>query len=227
MCNQRDRLIGYVYDECDASERDEVQRHLETCGECRTEIAGLRSVREDLLAWDVPDHESVWRPFAPAPARLWWQQVPAWAMATAASLVLMSGAAGGAVAHGLLPDQTRTGVQPVEQLAQPVAVGLTEADLSAAERRWLDQLNEQVGAVDARVQKVSTRPQAPVAESDHDALTEELLWLRSENKALVDYVASIHANIDQIRKTSDFKIAAQDAKISNLMQALQLQLQVK
>jgi hypothetical protein len=148
-------------------------------------------------------------------------------MATAASLVLMSGAAGGAVVHGLLPDRTLTGAQPVDQLAQQVAVGLTEADLSAAERRWLNQLNEQVGAVDARVQKVSTRPQAPVAESDHDALTEELLWLRSENKALVDYVASIHANIDQIRKSSDFKIAAQDAKINNLMQALQLQLQVK
>jgi len=87
MCNQRDRLIGYVYDECNASERDEVQRHLETCGECRAEIAGLRSVREDLLAWDVPDHESVWRPFAPAPAPRWWVQVPGWAMAAAASIV--------------------------------------------------------------------------------------------------------------------------------------------
>ena len=50
MCNEREKLIGYLYDEGDSSERDAVRQHLETCAECRSEIGSLRSVREDLVA---------------------------------------------------------------------------------------------------------------------------------------------------------------------------------
>jgi anti-sigma factor ChrR (cupin superfamily) len=83
MCNERERLIGYVYDEVDAAERAVIDRHVESCAECRDEIRGFRSVREDLLAWDVPEHGSVWQPFAPARRTPWWRDVPAWAMAVA------------------------------------------------------------------------------------------------------------------------------------------------
>ena len=65
MCEERERLIGFVYDECDAAERRTIEEHLETCPTCRREIAGLRGVRQDLLAWSVPEHESVWRPVVP------------------------------------------------------------------------------------------------------------------------------------------------------------------
>src|SRR4051812_42477960 len=102
MCDERERLIGYVYDECDASERNLVNHHLETCEVCREEIAGLRATREDLLAWDVPDHGSVWKPFAPARLRPWWREVPAWAMAAAATLVFMVGLGGGVVGQALM-----------------------------------------------------------------------------------------------------------------------------
>ena len=54
MCDERERLIGYVYDECEAAERRAVESHLEECVDCRQEIAALRSVRQDLLAWAVP-----------------------------------------------------------------------------------------------------------------------------------------------------------------------------
>src|SRR3989337_264551 len=97
MCNQRERLIGFIYGEDSVADRGEVQQHLDTCAECRAEIAALRSVREDLLAWDVPPAESVWKPFvAPAPIAPWWRQMPAWALATAAGVMLLSGFAGGA-----------------------------------------------------------------------------------------------------------------------------------
>ena len=33
MCNEREKLIGYLYDECDSSEREAFRRHLETCAE--------------------------------------------------------------------------------------------------------------------------------------------------------------------------------------------------
>ena len=104
MCNERDRLIAYIYDECDATERDAVRQHLDTCDECRVEVTALRTVREDLLAWDVPAHGSVWQPFAPPKPSVWWRQVPTWALAAAASIVLLSGAVGGAAPHAFMVD---------------------------------------------------------------------------------------------------------------------------
>ena len=67
MCDERERLIDYLYDACEADER----RRVETPSRrpvraCREEISALRAVRLDLLAWDVPEHGSVWKPFAPA-----------------------------------------------------------------------------------------------------------------------------------------------------------------
>ncbi|HEX5214771.1 MAG TPA: zf-HC2 domain-containing protein [Vicinamibacterales bacterium] len=103
MCDDRERLIGYVYDECEGRERQEIEAHLETCHTCRREITGLREVRQDLLAWDVPDSPSVWRPFAPQRAPITWRDVPGWMLAAAASLVFFAGAAGGAATQVLLP----------------------------------------------------------------------------------------------------------------------------
>jgi len=103
MCDQREQLIGYLYDECTPDERRAVDAHLNECHVCREEIGGLRDVRQDLLAWDVPTHESVWRPFvAPRPMPMW-SGVPAWAMAAAAALVFIAGAAGGAATRVLWP----------------------------------------------------------------------------------------------------------------------------
>jgi hypothetical protein len=76
-----------------------VERHLEGCDECRDEIRAFRSVREDLLAWGVPNPPSVWTPFAPVPVVAWHRQVPAWALAAAASVMLVLGSAGGFLAH--------------------------------------------------------------------------------------------------------------------------------
>ena len=103
MCEERERLIGYVYDECDATERRVVEQHLETCPTCRSEIRGLRGVRQDLLAWEVPEHEPIWRPLAPFRVESAWKTMPVWAMAAAAALLLMVGGAGGAATYALFP----------------------------------------------------------------------------------------------------------------------------
>jgi anti-sigma factor RsiW len=103
MCTERNQLIDYVYDECDASERRRVEAHLETCESCRDELAGLRAVRQDLLAWGVPEHGSVWRPFAPPRLVPSWRDVPAWALAAAAGVMFLIGAAGGAATRALVP----------------------------------------------------------------------------------------------------------------------------
>lgn len=213
MCDQRERLIGYVYDECDAAERAEVQRHLDGCVECRDEIASLRSVREDLLAWDVPDHESVWKPFAPAPAKAWWQQVPRWAMAAAASMVVISGAAGGALAHAFMahqPDKVSAGT------ASAATTAVSASDLSAAEQRVLVRMREEIAGLDSRVQLVSSRANASAVSPP------QLDGLRRDSKDQMDIIRMLYNNIGDLKKTVNTRDREMQARVDNL-QALVLQ----
>lgn len=158
MCEDRQRLIGYVYDECDASERRLIDAHLSECATCRDEISGLRAVREDLLAWEVPEHGSVWRPFAPPQVAPWWRQVPAWAMAAAAGVMFAVGAAGGVVTNTLLSHRA---AQVAMTNAAPVPVttpAVATPDLSAAQQQIVASLREDLGRmVDQRVRLVSNR----------------------------------------------------------------------
>jgi hypothetical protein len=126
-----------VYDECDAAERRAVEEHLESCHVCRHEIGGLRKVRQDLLAWDVPEQAPVWRPVVPVAAPVSpWSAIPAWAMSAAAGLLLMVGAAGGAVTYALLPRATPqvAAVTPAERPAPAPDV----ARVAALEQRIAD-----------------------------------------------------------------------------------------
>lgn len=229
MCNERDRLIAYIYNECDAGERDLVQRHLDTCDECRVEVAGLRSVREDLLSWDVPVHESVWRPFAPpTPIAAWWKQVPAWAMAAAAGIVVMSGAAGGAALHAFMPEPAvarqvdATSPAPTATTTQT----LTSADLSAAEQRWLAQLRNEMGAVDARVRQASLQTSEPISQ-DHAALSQEVVVLREQNLALREAVKMFVNNLDGVSRAAEIKNADFQNRLNNLQSIVQQLVQVK
>jgi hypothetical protein len=164
MCDERERLIDYIYDESGPEERRRVDQHLDTCEDCRREIEGLRQARRDLLAWGVPSQESVWRPFAPAQPIQWWRQVPAWSLAAAAGVVFMLGAAGGASVQVLRPETTvvsAPAVQPAGPVVVPAAVtpaalvpqGVTEQQLTAAEQRILQMMREEM---DERFQQASS-----------------------------------------------------------------------
>jgi hypothetical protein len=120
MCDQRERLMDYLYDEAPPADRQVVEAHLESCGDCRDEMRAFRRVREDLLAWDVPQFESVWTPFAPTPVAPWYQQVPAWALSAAAGVMLLLGTAGGFAAQAVMATQPSSQVQMVAQV-EPVA----------------------------------------------------------------------------------------------------------
>jgi anti-sigma factor RsiW len=159
MCDERERLIGYVYDECDPAERRAVEDHLEDCGTCRAEIGGLRSVRQDLLAWDVPPHDAVWRPLAPAPVLPWYRQVPAWAMAAAASVMFLVGAAGGVVTHALVPHE-RGAVMTAAAPVQMIPAGVTVGQLSEVEQRMVQMMRDELSKreVAARVVPAAIQP---------------------------------------------------------------------
>ena len=224
MCNQREKLIGYVYDECEPVERAAVQEHLETCTECRTEIAALRSVRSDLQSWQVPDADyvSVWRPFAPAPAPSWWQQVPRWAMAAAAGVVMMSGAAGGAVSYMVLNQQP---VQAAQVSAvQPVSA-VTVDDVNALEQRLRTLVKMEVDRLNSQVQLVSSRPAVQMsAEQEaafHTAFDRQLAELRavSENQRVV--INGIYNNLGQIQKGFDTRHAVLTTRVAGLASVLE------
>jgi anti-sigma factor RsiW len=146
MCDERERLIGYVYDDCDPAERGAIEAHLEDCGTCRTEISALRRVRQDLLAWDVPPHQPVWRPLVETPVLPWYRQVPAWAMAAAAGVMFLVGAAGGVVTHALVPHpQPATAAANAPASIQAVPASITETQLTEVEQRMLQMMRDELG----------------------------------------------------------------------------------
>jgi hypothetical protein len=173
MCDERERLIGYVYDDCDPAERRAIEEHLEDCGTCRAEISGLRSVRQDLLAWNVPEHEAVWRPLPAAPVVPWYRHVPAWAMAAAAGVMFLVGAAGGVVTHALVP-HTQPATVASASPEQIIPAGVTESRLSEVEQRMVEMMRAELskrqavanGPVPARVVPASIGPDLLSARMD-------------------------------------------------------------
>jgi len=164
MCEERERLIGYVYEECDATERHVIEAHLQSCPTCRAEIGGLRKVRQDLLAWEVPAQSPVWRPAAPVSAPVSpWSAIPAWAMTAAAGLLLMVGAAGGAVTYALLPARTVevATVTPVVATAPAPAVAADVARIAILEQR-IGQLEKATSSAQPVVARVDPNDVASV-----------------------------------------------------------------
>lgn len=157
MCDERERLLDYLYDACDAAERRTVEHHLEGCDTCRGEISGLRAVRLNLLAWDVPEHGSVWQPFAPARVTPWYREVPVWALAAAASVMFLLGLAGGALSRHVIPGGAGQAAvaqpsQPAARLTPQLSLQATSAEVAAMEQRILKTLDMRM---DQRVQPVA------------------------------------------------------------------------
>ena len=202
MCNERERLIEYVYDECDAQTREAVEQHLESCAECRAEIAALRRVRQDLLAWDVPDHGSVWQPFTPPRAAPSWRDVPAWALAAAASLLLVGGAAGGAVTYAFLPRPAAV-VAATPQVPAAV-VAMSPADLSALEQRVLATMHTELEArahTAAAVQPVSNKD--GLADLRH-----EIAQLRSDQLGILNDVNADMGRMGKALQPAMYQVTA-------------------
>lgn len=157
MCNDtvRESLVGYLYGELAPGEQRAFAAHLEACAACRVEVAELRSVRDDLLAWAPPECRELPSSWADAPvlavtpmARLrgW---MPAFGLAAAAMLVLAVSAAIANVeirydANGLAIRTGRAPESPAPASAQALPVagvnsssapGITAGDLAALEAR--------------------------------------------------------------------------------------------
>jgi hypothetical protein len=97
MCD-KEQLLGYLYGELQASDREVFDRHLTSCAACRKEVDALRGTRAQLALWAPPEPDLDFqivrgaKPAAPAAAS-WWRFSPAWGLAAAALLVIAVSAA--------------------------------------------------------------------------------------------------------------------------------------
>ena len=217
MCDERERLLDYLYDACDAAERRTVEQHLEGCDVCRDEISGLRAVRLNMLAWDVPEHGSVWKPFAPARVTPWYREVPVWALAAAASVMFLLGVAGGAVSRQLIPGQAATAQpsQPAAMLTPQLAPQVTSAEVAAMEQRILKNVDMRM---DQRLQPVAAHGRLqPVGLSRQEVLNLTGALEERQQQAL-------RANKLQLLKDSQ-KMYVTNSQFNDMMRQLRFELQ--
>ena len=99
MCENKELLVGYLYDDMTSEERRAFERHLPACDDCRAEVAALRSTRGHLATWAPPELDLGFHIVRHAveprgrvvPFRSRW--MPAVGMAAAAVLVLAAASA--------------------------------------------------------------------------------------------------------------------------------------
>ena len=96
MCDSKELLVSFLYDELDPSAKGAFDIHLSTCAECRDELAELRATRGQIALWAPPEPDFGFRivrgaAAPPAPPRF--RIAPAWGLAAAALLVAAIGAA--------------------------------------------------------------------------------------------------------------------------------------
>src|SRR5262249_32129722 len=99
MCDSKELLVGFLYDEIDPVSKRTFERHLLTCSDCRDELAELGATREQIALWAPPDADLGFRIVrgadtpAPRRSRFPFSFSPAWGLAAAALIMLAIGAA--------------------------------------------------------------------------------------------------------------------------------------
>lgn len=223
MCDQRERLLDFLYDEVTPEGRRAMERHLEACGECCDEVRAFRKVREDLLAWGVPNPPSVWTAFAPVAAVPWHRQIPAWALAAAATLIIAVGGAGGFFAHSVLDGSGRGSDQVAS--ASPIPAEVVQASAFDAEAIMALIKKELAGASEALTPRATLIANSP-ARYQLDAKTEERLLSRvtelvnardqQQRMAIGEYLNLVRQEDEIIRRDNTVTINRLGAQMEQL-----------
>ena len=96
MCDSKELLVSYLYDELDATAKRRFETHVLSCAECREEVAALRTTRSEIARRTPPEPDfgfRIVRGAAAPPAVPRFRITPAWGLAAAAVLVMAIGAA--------------------------------------------------------------------------------------------------------------------------------------
>ena len=186
MCEEKELLVSYLYDDLGDADRARFDTHLRGCADCRAELNALRGVRADLISWSPPHPEFGVRVVAeprtptvvpltprsdrPASWRAWW--TPAAGLAAAATLVLAAAAGLARIEVRSGPDgfTVRTGASGAvpaaggDVAAAPQTAGARAQDVVAPGRPTLGVDPSVIAALDGRLRalEAATRDAAPV-----------------------------------------------------------------
>ena len=160
----------------------------------------------------------MWRPFVAAPPVVWWRQVPAWALAAAAGVVMLLGATGSVVAHAMMPERTVARDTTPVGITTPV---VAPADMSSAQARLI-ALEQQLAETGARIERVSNRTvSAREVEGGHNAMVSQL---QDNFRAQLLIIKSLREDLDKFSTTAATNHANLDQRITNLTQLVNSQI---
>ena len=226
MCDSKELLVGFLYDELDPSAKRTFNLHLATCAECRDELAELRVTRGQLAMWAPPETDfgfRIVRGAAEPPPAPRFRIAPAWGLAAAALLVVAVGAAianldvryGG---EGLV---VRTGWQHVVDAPatgqRDAAASLTPVDWKAQAEALDRRLRDLEQAIAARARTSPVQSVSDSAMSDADVLqrVREMLGQSEtrQQRVLATRLAEITRDFDAQRRVD---LAAVDQGMARL-----------
>jgi hypothetical protein len=143
----------------------------------------------------------VWQPFVPAVAAPWYRQVPAWAMAAAASVMFAAGGLGGALTHSVLAARSAPATVVADAAsARPVPVGITQAELTASEQRIISLLRAEFGE---RLDAVARlEPRTMRASATPGVSAEQLRAAENADSALMPIVLELYKDMTRRRPTT-------------------------
>ena len=231
QCGENTALVGYIYDECEASERAAIDAHVAICAACAAELGALQSTRMSLVSWAPPESslgfqivrqpEPVFesRTTATEPSnqeapesRPWYgRPVPAWAQAVAATLIFAAGLSLG-VMRGIMPTAAPPGAAPSVASQGAAASG---ADLQMLERRLRAEI--------ARIQPASAGlpAEAAVASPSEEQLLARVRTLieeseRRQQRELALRTAQLMRDVDSQRQVDLAQIQNSFGQIEGL-----------
>ena len=227
MCDSKELLVSFLYDELDPSAKRAFDIHLATCVECRDELAELRTTRGHLASWAPPEPDFGFRivrgAAAPPPAPRF-RITPAWGLAAAALLVVAVGAAIANldVRYGREGLVVRTGWQhasgaPVS--AERAGAGLTPVDWKAqaeALDRRLQNLEQTISAR-SRTSAVQNASVSDMSDAEVLQRVREMLGQSEarQQRALAVRTAAITREVDARRKLDLAAIDQGMARLQN------------
>jgi hypothetical protein len=212
MCDSKELLVSFLYDELDPSAKRAFDIHLASCTECRDELAELRATRGQIALWTPPEPDFGFRivrgDAAPPPAPRF-RITPAWGLAAAALLVVAVGAAIANldVRYGRDGLVVRTGWQhavdaPVS--TQPAVASLTPVDwkaqAEALDRRLRDL--EQTISPRSRTSAIQNASASDMSDAEVLQRVREMLGQSEtrQQRALAARTAEITRDFDAKRK---------------------------
>lgn len=214
-CGDHEALVSYLYDECEAGEREAVETHLARCAACAREATALGAARRMLAAWHPREAALGFRvtrdPAAPLrdvrAARWWWRPLPAWGQAAAAAVIFAAGLFIG-TARVAPPVGSATGAPPAdrppaardERPGAPAA-GVSFRELVALEQRLraeLAQIRAEAGSP-ARIDAAAvTRIVAPMIAESEERQRRELAYRTAE--LIADFDLQRRRDMAQVRQ---------------------------